>query len=120
MALFPCDICRRRYVGVGNSAYLGWVAGGFNERRRMRLCPGHLEQVESFIEARFNLVQVGDDLVEELAEQADVCDVDCTARPTTTYFAHVYRRNELPRYFVASRCATHADIDVLNPLAVAA
>jgi len=120
MALFPCDVCHRRYVGVGNSAYLGWVAGGFNERRKWRLCPRDLEQILSFVEERFDLVQVGDELVDSSIEVSNLCGRDCQAPASTTYFAHVYPRSEQPRIYVASRCKVHADIDVLQPFTVAA
>lgn len=120
MALFPCDVCHRRYVGVGSSAYIGWVAGGFNERRKWRLCPQDLEQVQSFVQQLFDLIQVGDELVGDDAEVSNLCSLSCGKPASTTYFAHVYPRGEPMKVYITTRCKDHADLDVFNPTGVAA
>lgn len=105
MALFPCDVCKRRYVGAGNSAYIGWMAGAFSERIRLRLCSPHVNAVLLRCEQHMTLVQRGDDLVGDDTELPTVCQ-RCGLEPATvTFFANVYERNTEPLVFAATRCA---------------
>lgn len=116
MALFPCDVCHCRYVGVGSSAYLGWVGGGFNERNRFRLCPKHLEEMREYITAHLVLVQRGDQPVEGQTLMTEVCD-DCgDLRSTVTWFAQVYDRKQDPEYYAGSFCAPCNEKLSLTPL----
>lgn len=109
MALFPCDVCKRRYVGAGNSAYIGWMAGSYSERVRFRLCPLHIKGLAELCELTMICVQVGDQLVGEETALPRDCG-RCELEPATvTYFANLYSRLEEPHVYAAVRCAKCAE-----------
>lgn len=105
MALFPCDVCKKRYVGTGNLAYVGWMAGGFSERARYRLCQPHVTALTELLELHMVCIQVGDQLVGDDTELPAECQ-RCHLEPgTVTWFAQVYDRRQDMHQYATVRCA---------------
>lgn len=105
MALYPCDIDGRRYAGNGNSAYAGWAAGSYSERKRYRLCSAHLQEFRDTAERTMRLVARGD-MSFELSDDGRTDCWQCGLEPHTVMsFLHLYDRNAEPETYVMHTCA---------------
>lgn len=104
MALFPCDLCRKRYPGRSNSVYLGWMAGGFSDRRKFNLCQRHVESMEDTIAKHMALIEVGGVMQTDDVEISGTCEV-CGLEPTAqTWFANTYVRTKDPAVWARGVC----------------
>lgn len=52
MAIRPCTICTRRYVGPASSYYFGLLQGGSASRWKLRLCPACGHELDQSIAGR--------------------------------------------------------------------
>jgi len=104
MAIFPCDMCRKRYPGKSNSVYLGWMAGGYSDRRKLNLCPRHVEVVDAWLSKNLSLIEVGGVPQTDDVEISKTCE-SCGLEPTTqTWFANTYVRSEDPAVWARGLC----------------
>ena len=104
MAIFPCDICRKRYPGRGNTVYVGWMAGGYNDRVKYNACPFHADQLTGWAAKHLQLIEVGGVMQTDDTEVSKTCS-DCGLEPATqTWFANTYLRTEDPKTFAAGFC----------------
>ena len=104
MAIFPCDVCRKRYAGRSNSAYIGWMAGGFSDRRKYNLCQNHAEELEAKLQKHMALIEVGGVMQTDNTEIAGTCEV-CGLEPTQqTWFANTYYRTKDNAVWVRGVC----------------
>lgn len=105
MALYPCDVCHRRYVGAGNHAYVGWAAGSYSERKRRRLCPAHLAEFRRTADTAMRLVSRGD-IAFEISDDGNPMCWECGLEPHTVMsFMHLYDRTSEPEVYVMHTCA---------------
>lgn len=104
MAIFPCDVCRKRYSGKSNTAYIGWSAGSFQDRHKLNLCQSHADALSSLLEKSFNLVERGGVLQTDDTEVSRTCE-SCNAEPSTqTYYVNLYVRSRDPEVWVKGVC----------------
>lgn len=117
MALYPCDVCHRRYVGAGNHAYVGWATGSFSERKRRRLCPVHVDEYRAAADRSMRLVSRGEQAF-ELSDDGDTSCWQCHLEPHTVMsFLHLYSRDSEPEVYVmhtCPKCNSHLSLDGLQ------
>lgn len=110
MAIFPCDLCRKRYAGRGNSIYIGWMQGGFSDRRKLNLCPAHVDLTIQSLAKHLTLIERGGVMQSDSAEISSTCET-CGLEPTTqTWFANTYERNSDPSVFARGVCEKCAQV----------
>lgn len=104
MAIFPCDMCHKRYAGKGNTIYIGWLGGSFTEREKLNLCPNHAEGVMQWIRGSFTLIERGGVMQTDDAEIGRTCET-CGLEPTAqTWFANTYLRSDDPEVYALGVC----------------
>lgn len=104
MALFPCDVCGKRYAGKSNKAYIGWTRGGYSDRKVLNVCSFHADVLHEQATRTAELlerddVMVNPDLV--VSKICTLCKVDGT---TTTWWVHLYDRSLGKLVFVTDAC----------------
>lgn len=114
MAIFPCDMCRRRYPGRGNTVYLGWSAGSHNDREKLNLCSIHVDQVQAWLQENLKLIEVGGVMQTDETEISRTCE-RCGLEPTTqTWYANTYIRTADPAVYavgLCEKCGGYLDVD---------
>jgi hypothetical protein len=85
MAMFPCDVCGRRYQGKQSSAYSAIVNGAEASRGKRRLCPDCAEDLDEWITDRL--------VPAEETAQVMLCCACAGADPTLALFVTIYHPN---------------------------
>lgn len=104
MALFPCDVCGKRYAGKSNKAYIGWTRGGYSDRKVLNLDAFHIDVLRGSAETQANLLEKDDVVVNPDLGVSKVCQL-CTVDPTTTtWWVHLYDRSLGKMVYVTDAC----------------
>jgi len=104
MALYPCSIDSYRYRGPQQTAYPAIVKGRDSERKTLRLCPTHFNDVLQY--CRDNLEEVVYDSPEPTQERIPAC-FSCGGVLTDPFmvFVTVYAQHEDESQFYGRMCA---------------
>lgn len=105
MAMFPCTIDGARYTGRQQTAFLHVVENGNDLGGRMRLCPGHFDQLEDFLMTKTLCTAIGDDVVQfGQDELAPVC-AECGMKTSeASIFAYTFSASFPKRQFWGALC----------------
>jgi hypothetical protein len=109
MALFPCVVGNHKYAGPQQSVYAAALNGTFAARSKLRLCPTHLDEIGTWLESNIKLVAVGEKMLNEQWQDADIC-YDCKSSEIKwQLFANVYKRGMPQMDYYGASCTDHLD-----------
>ena len=109
MALFPCELCNRRYHGRQCTVYPAFVNGSTAVRRRLRCCPPCYGTAVEAVLDHFDIIDLETPL--QSTDAADrVCRMCGQVEGEWTFFVNEYPPKEQPieRFGPICRpCAMH-------------
>lgn len=112
MAMRPCDVCRRRFPGPSNSAYVAILDGGQRWELKLRLCSVHWLKLEQLFTDVDGFINYEADTHAE-SQPCLVCHGDVNgAHPQSAFMTAYPARAERADYFapVCAGCRPAAEV----------